>query len=179
MDVPASITKAYDLVMWIEALLHEVSLPATDRARIAAGCFAAALEHHHAIVVLSRERLAGSAFALMRIEYEAYVRGIWLARCATEAQLADFLRGNEPPKLGVMLEQIEVVPPFADKTLSDTKTAGWSTMCSYTHTRRAPSATFQYQRSNPIPPYASGSRRGPSIYERVCLACGTWSSNAC
>lgn len=143
MQAPASISQSLDLAIWIEHLLHELSLPATYRVRIAGACFAAALEHHHAIVVLFRERLNGSAFALMRSEYEAYVRGIWFARCATDLQLADFLRGEEPPALGAMLNEIEDIPPFDGKTLSATKAAGWRTMCSYTHT-----GAHQVQRFN-------------------------------
>jgi hypothetical protein len=79
----------------------------------------------------------------MRSVFEAYTRGLWFARCATEAHLASFLRGEKPPKLGAMLNEIEVLPPFESKTLSATKNAGWKTMCSYTHT-----GAHQVQRFN-------------------------------
>jgi hypothetical protein len=160
MQVPTPITRAHDLVMWIEGLLNGLSMPSTDRVRIAGACFAASLQHHHAIVVLFRERLNGSAFALMRSVYEAYVRGIWFARCATEVQLSSFLQGEDPPKLGVMLGAIEVLAPFDSKTLSSTKIAGWSTMCSYTHT-----GAHQVQRFNT--PAAIESRHSLEEIEEV------------
>jgi hypothetical protein len=160
MQMPQSISKAFDLVMWIEGVLHDLSLPSSDRTRIAGACFAAALEHHHAVVVLFRERLNGSAFALMRSAYEAYVRGVWLARCATDMQLSSFIDGVEPPKLDVMLYAIEKIPTYEGKTLSSVKVANWKSMCSYTHT-----GALQVQRWNTSE--AITSRHSPEEIEEV------------
>ena len=43
-----------------------------------------AQDHHCAIVLLLQEGLCASAFALLRLEFEAYLRGAWLAHCASE-----------------------------------------------------------------------------------------------
>lgn len=160
MQMPQSIPKAIELVMWIEHALHDLSLPSSDRTRIAGACFAAALEHHHAVVILLRERLNGSAFSLMRGEYEAYVRGVWLAHCATDPQLTSFISGSEPPKLYVMLRAIEAMPTFGSKTLSSVKAANWKSMCSYTHT-----GALQVQRWNTSE--AIKSRHSPEEIEEV------------
>ena len=57
--------------------------------RLAEGCLDVALEHHRAIVLLISHALYGSAFALIRLLFEAYMmRGLWLHRCASEAALA-------------------------------------------------------------------------------------------
>src|SRR5258708_8147975 len=146
--------------MWINRALHDLSLPSSDRTRIAGACFAVALEHHHAVVILLRERLNGSAFALMRSAYEAYVRGVWLALCATDSQLRSFIDGIEPPKLGVMLEAIETIPTFEGKTLSYVKAENWKSMCSYTHT-----GALQVQRWNTSE--AITSRHSPEEIEEV------------
>lgn len=143
METPPSIPKAIELAISIERKLHGRSLSSSDRTRVAAGAFAAALEHHHAIGVLFRERLNSSAFALVRAEYEAYVRGLWFAHCATDDQLSSFIGGAEPPKLHVLLEQIEALPTFESKTLSSIKAESWKSMCSYTHT-----GALQVQRWN-------------------------------
>jgi hypothetical protein len=118
------------------------------------------LEHHHAVVLLLRERLNGSAFALVRGEYEAYVRGLWLAHCATEQELSAFIGGAEPPNLAVMLSAIESMPTFDSKTLSAIKASSWNSMCSYTHT-----GSLQVQRWNTSE--AIESRHSPEEIDEV------------
>lgn len=76
------------------------------------GCLAIAQDHHHAIVVLLDSKLYASVFALVRIAFEAYVRGEWLGLCATDAAVKKFLRGKEPLKIDVLLEALEKTPAF-------------------------------------------------------------------
>ena len=158
--MPASIPKGLELVMWIERSLRDLSIPSSDRIRVSAACFAAALEHHHAIVILLSEKLNGSAFALVRSEYEAYVRGVWLADCATDDQLNSFLIGRKPPKLDTILCAIEAMPAFASKALSGVKAESWKSMCAYTHT-----GALQVQRW--ITSEAIESRHSPEEIEEV------------
>ncbi len=160
MQMWASFVKALELVIWIERSLHDLSLPPSDRIKISAACFATALEHHHAVVILLRERLNGSAFALVRSEYEAFVRGVRLAKCATDEQLNSFLSGGEPPRLGTILCAIEAIPRFDSKMLSAVKAENWKSMCAYTHT-----GALQVQRW--IASDAIDSRHSPEEIEEV------------
>ena len=95
---------------------------------------AVAQEHHHSIVFLIENHLYGSAFALVRIAFEAYVRGEWLALCATDATVEDFLAGQEPPKIDKLLAELERTPAFSENVLSTIKVKSWRTLCDYTHT---------------------------------------------
>jgi hypothetical protein len=95
---PHRIRSAGEYVEWLRQQVHEKQLPASARIRAAGGCFALAQEHHHAIVFLVEHHLLGSAFALVRIAFEAYVRGAWLSLCAADKFVDAFLRGEEPPK---------------------------------------------------------------------------------
>jgi hypothetical protein len=119
---------------WLRLAVHERELPANYRTRAAAACLAIAQDHHHAIVVLLDARLYASVFALVRVTFEAYIRGEWLALCATDAEIDGFLKGEEPPKLGVLLAAIEATPAFNEKMLSQIKKNTWASMCAYTHT---------------------------------------------
>lgn len=76
----------------------------------------------------------GSAFSLVRVEFEAYVRGEWLIHCATDAQVESFIKGSEPPKLGLLISAIESALDFSEGNLVALKKAHWSAMCEYTHT---------------------------------------------
>lgn len=125
--------KAGEYVEWLRVQIHEKVLPASSRVRVSAARFALAQEHHHAIVLLAEERLYGSAFSLLRIAFEAYVRGQWLSRCATDQQVDQFSKDKDQLKIGVLLEQVEKLPAFAERTLSAVKKAHWRSMCAYTH----------------------------------------------
>ncbi len=111
--------------------------------RLACACFGVVQEHHEAVVLLLKSDLNGSAFALLRSQYESCIRGLWLAYCATDQQLDRFAKGAEPPKFGELLANIESAPAFNQNLLSQIKAHSWSSMCAYTHT-----GSLQVQRWN-------------------------------
>jgi hypothetical protein len=119
---------------WLRVAVHEENLPANDRVRAAGSCFAIAQEHHFAIVYLVERGRYASSFSLLRIAFEAYVRGLWLSRCAKDVQCRKFLRGWEPPKIDSLLQKIEQEPGFSEQVLSSIKRRSWKAMCAYTHT---------------------------------------------
>lgn len=119
---------------WLRLAVHERTVPANARVRAAGGCLIIAQDHHHAIVVLLGARLYASCFALVRIAFEAYVRGEWLALCATDKEAKQFLKGKEPPRIDAMLKALELKDAFKDGALSIIKKRTWKAMCSYTHT---------------------------------------------
>ena len=113
--------------------VHERALPATDRVRAAGGCLAIAQDIHHAIVKLIESQLYAGAFALVRVSFEAYVRGEWLSLCASNNQVRRFLEGKEPLKIDILLEALEQQAAFREKVLSQIKRRTWQAMCGYTH----------------------------------------------
>lgn len=125
---------ATEYLNWIGAAIHECDLPATNRVRAAASCLAIAQDHHHAIVVLLDHNLYASSFALIRVAFEAYVRGEWLALCGTDDEIEKFIAGEEPPPFGVLLQQLEQTEAFKEQVLSRIKANSWRAMCAYTHT---------------------------------------------
>ncbi|HYW57724.1 MAG TPA: hypothetical protein VE934_12230 [Polaromonas sp.] len=85
------------------------------------------------MILLDHDRLA-SAFSLVRVAFEAYVRGEWLALCAADFEVDAFLDGVEPPRFGVLLEALERTDAFKEQVLSQMKAQSWAAMCAYTHT---------------------------------------------
>ncbi|MFA9273634.1 MAG: hypothetical protein ACEQSE_02055 [Candidatus Aquirickettsiella gammari] len=119
---------------WLGSIISECEMPNTFRIGVAARCLAIAQDHHHAIVALIDHKLYASSFALVRCAFEAYVRGEWIALCATDEEINAFSNGIEPPKLGCLLEALEKTEAFSEKILSQIRKKSWSDMCAYTHT---------------------------------------------
>lgn len=120
---------------WLRVIVHNSELPSNDRLRASCGCFAIVQDHHHAIVVLLDARLYASVFSLVRITFEAYIKGEWLASCATDEEIKRFLEGKELKKtFAEMIEAIKKAPAFNEQGLSAIKRRTWKAMCAYTHT---------------------------------------------
>ena len=88
----------------------------------------------HKIIMLLGARLYASCFALLRVAFEAYVRGEWLALCTTDTQVQKFLGGWEPPNIDKMLGALARKNAFEDGRLSLIKNRNWKALCGYTHT---------------------------------------------
>jgi hypothetical protein len=131
---PDRLQSAYDLIEWIGISSQEVTFTASDRTRVGAACFAVVQEHHQSIVILTEHRIFASSFALLRVAFDAYVRGVWLSLCATDAEVTDFFGGKEPGSMKLMLQAIESKPEFSNGELSSIKDRSWNAMCDYTHT---------------------------------------------
>lgn len=135
----SSVTNAHEIMELIARRLYGVEVQRTRRAEAALGCYCAALEHHHAIIVLLEQRrsMAVSGFALARPMFEAYLRGEWLALCAHDDQIDHFLGGGDPPSPGLLIKQIGGHPEgeSAGPELSRIKSNdNWTALCDFTHT---------------------------------------------
>src|SRR5262245_9929596 len=124
---------------WIAACnarLNGALTNASDRTRVAAGLLHLCLEHHEAIQLLISARpdpLYGSACALLRPQFEVFVRGVWFHRCADEQELGNFINHCEPPRIDKLILAIESVPGYEEGLLKAIKKKVWTVMCSYTH----------------------------------------------
>jgi len=136
MVTPERIREAGEFVEWLRQSIHEQQLPSNNRVRAAGSCYAIALDHHHAIVLLIENRLYASSFALIRLEFEAYIRGLWLSQCATDVRVDRFISGKKCKFLETnnLISDIEKNFKENEKTLSKIKKQGWDSMCAYTHT---------------------------------------------
>jgi len=76
MSVENEIQKSEQLIQWLDQNIHGLEIKSDDRSRLAAGCLDIALEHQKSIVLLTEHRLYGSAATLVRLIFEAYVRGV-------------------------------------------------------------------------------------------------------
>jgi hypothetical protein len=133
-DVAVVLTSAQQLAQWIAERQDGLVIKTDNAARVPGVLLDLSLEHHIGIVQLVTCRMNGSAFALIRAQFEALVRGLWLHLCATAEQLQAFVdKDSLPLNFGQMIEAIEKHDSFGDKVLSGIKTQVWKAMHGYTH----------------------------------------------
>jgi len=129
---PARLDAAEKFGIALNKLVWELEIPQSARCRAAVASFGISRDHHGAIVLLFRHTFFSSGFALLRCLFEAYLRGLWLQHCATDAQIEAHFEGANPP--ATMVAEIERTPVFSSGVLSKVKRDNWDAMCQYTHT---------------------------------------------
>ena len=128
-----------------QALLSTVDHPPADdspRSLVSADAALLSLEHADALRTLVAGGMASSSVALMRCQYEAFARSVWILHCATEEQVELLCRPPEAgmsekglPMLSKMLEAFVQVPLLANLLphLVELKAYAWSSMNSFVH----------------------------------------------
>jgi hypothetical protein len=117
------------------ALLPGTPCGPDKRETLAASYVDIALEHHQAITELVQIECYGPACALVRLLYEAAVRGMWVMFCATSQQVATICTQDDHP---LFRDTEQLVKSVEDKigptaNLLSFHKRLWKTFNSYTH----------------------------------------------
>lgn len=132
MSFEAEHQKLKDVIAWIDTSTKGLAIEASERQMLASGCYDAALEYQAAVCVLAGHSLHGSSFALLRVLYEAVVRGLWLGECATDADLERFKRGKLEKKIGLLIQEVET--KIGSAVISQFHGTAWKALNGFTHT---------------------------------------------
>jgi len=122
-----------ELIRWVDKKIGEPGVPNTPRALQSCACLQLTMEHQKAIVLMVSNELYGPASALMRPCTEAFVRGIWLLDCAADIQVEKFSKGQDPPKFGALISDLEKTVIFSAGVLSRAKKQNWKILNGLTH----------------------------------------------
>ena len=136
MSLDNTIATSAKWVTACNARLNGAPTNGSDRTRVSAGLLHLSLEHHGAIQLLISNKPYphyGSACALLRPQFEGFVRGVWFHRCANEQELKNFINHCEPPGIDKLILAIEAVHGYEERLLKAIKQNVWKVMCSYTH----------------------------------------------
>ncbi len=133
------VSKSDELVEWLQENAYDSFLPNWPedpfRTRFAVTHFFIALQHHKSIVLLITHGCYGSAFALVRILAEAYVRGLWVSNHASPTDIENIVKeGKLKKKVGVMLNDIANNNENDKELLSVVKNQMWSEISNDVHT---------------------------------------------
>ena len=134
-QVQAEQKKLSATVLWLNEKYRDISLSGGTREHIAYACLDTALEHQMAIELLGRASLYGSMHALLRSLFEAFIRGSWFARCATDDEIEYFRRKDDIKKgFGTLVKEVETALGHQEAVLTNIKLKSWDAMNSFTHT---------------------------------------------
>jgi len=134
MRIEPQIRESEHFIQWLASEIDGLGIPTNDRSRLAAACLDTALEHHKAIMLLTANVLYGSAAALVRPLFEAFVRGVWLFHAASDEEIEQFKDDKLNKTFGELIDDLESREPFDCGTLSHVKKVSWKAMNSLTHT---------------------------------------------
>lgn len=133
-DVATVLDSARKLVQWIAERQDGIEIKSDNAIRVPGVLLDLCLEHQVGIVHLVTGRMNGSAFALIRPQFEALVRALWLSLCASAEDVQAFVDSDHLPlHFGQLVEAIEKHNDFESKVLSGVKKAAWKAMHGYTH----------------------------------------------
>ena len=92
------------------------------------------IEHHRSIILLAEKSLYSSASTLLRSLFEAYVKGLWFAKCAKDKDFNNLRNDKFNKPFGSLVSDIENNNPLG---LGKQKYDYWNTRNSLTHTGKA------------------------------------------
>lgn len=133
MDLESQIAKSADWMTGAVPLLSGIHFDTTNRRRVALALLHLSVEHQTGIHVLVDNGVIGSAFALIRPQLEAFVRGAWYHRCASDEQVLAFIKGAKPPEISQLISALENLEAFDGRLLSSVKASAWGNLCDFTH----------------------------------------------
>lgn len=153
MAIDSDIRKSADWMLGCVSAVNGVAFDNNSRSRVSVSLLHLCIEHQAAIHLLVHNDVIGSAFALMRPQFEAYLRGIWFQRCATDHQVADFIAGGQPPKVAALVEAVQKLGEYEEGTIGAVKEKIWKNLNDYTH-----GGCFQVNARNTIDEITSNYR---------------------
>jgi hypothetical protein len=127
------IEQSEKLIQWEDKKIDGLEFKVDGKRELVASSLDVALEHQKAIILLIAKKYYGSAFSLIRIIFETYVRSLWLNYCATEKDLEDFKKNKLQKKFYELVSDVEKIEGYKGGTLSKAKKAGWAAMNSFAH----------------------------------------------
>jgi hypothetical protein len=157
----AQLAKSHDFAAALDSAIDGLTHESDRRIGISRACYRLAREHHFGIIKLIELDACASAFALTRIQYEAFVRGTWLRVCVGENDINQFQTGAHK-KLDKMFREIKNVDNSWPQQLGHFQVAINEGLSDYVHSGSR--AAYRQIASNSIEPTIK-SAKSPKFYD--------------
>lgn len=108
MRIKSRINASENFMNSLNEAIHDIEIQDPRHFGTAARYFAVACDHHHAIIILMQKTRYASSFALLRILFEAYTRGLWLYKCADDSEIRKIINSEKDfPRQYELVESIK------------------------------------------------------------------------
>ncbi|MCI5136894.1 MAG: hypothetical protein D3922_00425 [Candidatus Electrothrix sp. AR1] len=128
------IKQSEKLIRFFDSKIKDSKFKADGKKEIVIACLDVALEHQKAIILLIAKKHFGSASALMRVLFEAWIRALWLNHCATKEEIEKFMKDKLKTRFYKLVEDLEGEGIYKQGHILALKEKCWNTMNSFTHT---------------------------------------------
>jgi hypothetical protein len=117
-----------------EGLLQAIDLRATARKRVFGTFQLLSLEHFEGVLALVSEAAYAPACSLYKAQFDAFARGAWYRRCATDAQVLGFLRAEQrPPPFTAIARDLGDSGLWGDRATKSAMMAFQANLCDVSH----------------------------------------------
>lgn len=117
-----------------EGLLQDIDLRATARKRVFGTFQRLSLEHFSGLLALVSEAAYAPACSIYKAQLDAFTRGAWYRRCATDAQVLGFLRAEQrPPAFTVISRDLGDSGVWGGKAAKSAITSFQAGLCDVSH----------------------------------------------
>jgi hypothetical protein len=132
-ETEVHLKKVEEVIAKATHILAKHSYPDNSKTVLVVGLLATMIEHHRAMLLLTRNGMVGSSFVLARSIVESMYRGMWINACASDAQIAAFEADDKfPINMPDMAKAIDETY-HAGGYFEGLRNRGWAALCSYTH----------------------------------------------
>jgi len=135
--------RSLDLEVHVVNILQQPLYDTSDRVRVSHVMCSVSLEHSASFKILLRSQNFTSAIGLLRLQFESYVRGLWILYAASEIELSKLTaelthdsakRANKMPMLSEMINQLkQKAQKNAVDPVIEFKEQQWKPLSSYVH----------------------------------------------
>ena len=143
MALESKLERSVELEQALHGLTEAVYPATSSRIEVGRVLCELSLEHWHSFCVLLEVGAFSSAMTMMRAQYEAFVRAVWVTyaasepwieRLSAELTLETAKQANDLPLLAAMVSEMEgKAPAPAMEVIREIKDNGWKHMSSFAH----------------------------------------------
>lgn len=134
MNIQSEHEKQIQIIKWIELNLSCTYENSEENIYLARLCFDLVIEHHASICKLYESNYFGSMFALLRVEYEALVKGFWLNHVASKECISKYKEDDVNIGFGTYIRLVESYLDAKEGALYTIKEKQYKIFSSFTHT---------------------------------------------
>ena len=126
-----------------------------DKKTVVVGSFSVSLEYHKSISLLFENNLYGAGIALLRAQFESYVKGLWFLNCGTDVQVEHAYNDSFKKEFQQLITGLENVNASGWKDIKIIKDKYWKVMNGFTHSGK-PQLARRFNGSKITPNYNEG-----------------------